>query len=54
MFDTLIVLLKELFEKVYFEKKSAEDNRSMKNYPQSEGLSPNCLQRLSADNKSRH
>ena len=31
-FDTLIVILKELFEKVYLEK-SANDNKSMKNYP---------------------
>ena len=30
---TLIVFLKELFEKVNFEKKSAEDNNSMKNNP---------------------
>ena len=32
LFDTLIVLLKEFFEKVHFEKKSADDNKSMKNY----------------------
>ena len=30
--DALIVFLKEFFEKVYFEK-SADDNKSMKNYP---------------------
>ena len=30
--DTLIVFLKELFEKVNFEKKYADDNKSMKNY----------------------
>ena len=28
---TLMVFLKGFFEKVYFEKKSAEDNKSMKN-----------------------
>ena len=33
-FDTLImiVFLKEYFEKVQYEKKSADDNKSMKNY----------------------
>ena len=30
---TLIVFLKEFFEKVNFEKRSADDNKSMKNYP---------------------
>ena len=30
---TLMVFLKELFYKVDFEKKSADDNKSMKNYP---------------------
>ena len=39
---TLIMLLKEFFLKSYFERKLADDNKSMKNYP-------NCLQRLSAD-----
>ena len=33
LFDTLIVFLKEVFEKAYFDKKSADDNISMKNYP---------------------
>ena len=33
MFDTLMVFLKEFFERGYFGKKSAEDNKSMKNYP---------------------
>ena len=32
-FDTLIVFLKEFFEEVNFEKKSAYDCKSMKNYP---------------------
>ena len=31
-FDTLIVFLKEIFEKVNFDK-SADDNKRMKNYP---------------------
>ena len=33
LFDTLIVLLKEFFEKGNFEKKSAGKYKSMKNYP---------------------
>ena len=32
-FDSLIVFMKEFFEKVNFEKKSVNDNKSMKNYP---------------------
>ena len=32
-FDTLIVFLKESYEKTNSEKKSADDNKSMKNYP---------------------
>ena len=32
-FDTLIVFLNDLFQKVNFEKKTADDNKSMKNYP---------------------
>ena len=32
LFDTLIVFLKEFFEKDHFEKKSADD-KSLKNYP---------------------
>ena len=32
-FDTLIVFLKEFFEIINFEKKSADDNKSTKNYP---------------------
>ena len=32
-FDTRKVFLKELFEKVNFEKKSADDNYCMKNFP---------------------
>ena len=31
LFDTLMVFLKEFFEKVYFEK-SADDNKRVKNY----------------------
>ena len=31
--DTLIVFLKEVFEKVNFVEKSTDDNKSMKNYP---------------------
>ena len=31
--DTMIVFLKGVFENVNFEKKSADDNKSMKNYP---------------------
>ena len=31
-FDTLIVFLKEFFERVNFEKKSADNNNSMRNY----------------------
>ena len=31
--DTLKVFLKESFEKVNFEKLSADDNKSMENYP---------------------
>ena len=33
LFDTLLVFLKEFFEKVDFEKKTADNNKSMKNYP---------------------
>ena len=33
LFDTLIVFLNEFFENVNFQKKSADDNKSMKNYP---------------------
>ena len=40
MFDTLIVFLKAFFEKVNFEKKSAEDNKGMKKYPACNDLSP--------------
>ena len=32
-FDTLIVFLKEFFENVNFEKRSSDNNKSMKNYP---------------------
>ena len=32
-FDTLILFLKEFFEKVDFEKKSAEDREKKQNYP---------------------
>ena len=32
MFDTLTVFLKELFEKLNFEKKLADDNINIKNY----------------------
>ena len=31
-FDTLIEFLKDFFEKINFEKKSDDDNKSMKNY----------------------
>ena len=30
---TLIMVLKEFFEKVNFQKKSADNNKGMKNYP---------------------
>ena len=33
LFDTLIVFLKEYFEKVKFGIVSADDNKNMKNYP---------------------
>ena len=34
LFDTMIVLLKEFFEKVHFEKNSADDKKKvMKKYP---------------------
>ena len=32
-FDTLMVFLKEFFEKVDFEKKSVDDKKSIENYP---------------------
>ena len=34
MFDTLIMFLKDIFEKVNFEKKSADDNKNMKTITQ--------------------
>ena len=36
--NTLIVFLKDFFEKVNFEIKSADDNKSTKNYPACKGL----------------
>ena len=39
LFDTLMVFLKEFFKKVDVEKKSADDNKSMKNYPVCKELS---------------
>ena len=30
LFDTVVVVIKDFFEKTYFEKKSADDNESMK------------------------
>ena len=40
LFDTLLTFLKELFEKVKFEKKSADDNKNMKYYPEYKSQGP--------------
>ena len=41
--DTLVVFLKEFFEKVNYEKKFADDNKSMKNYPACKLLKSNQI-----------
>ena len=43
MFDTPMVFLKIFLQKVDFEKKSADDNKSMKNYPACKELRINLV-----------